>query len=344
MPPQKNKRMIACRILMFALLLLASREVASGAETTQRYESVRPLMGTTVRIVAYAQSNHEATKAFDAAFDEMHRLVEILSDYESTSEVSRLSQAGPGRVKLGPELWEVLRFSTQVSEATDGAFDVTIGPLSKAWRRMRRRHKIDSALIDQLLPAVGYKKLQLDESSQSAVLAASKMRIDLGGVAKGYIIDAGLRVLYDHDLKRALVDAGGDMAIGHAPPQSVGWKISVAQSKKLGARAMIVELANCGVATSGDAYQFVEIQGKRYSHILNPQTGYGVTSSRTVTVFAPSAMQADAWASAISVLGPRQGFAALANQTGHAAVVTTLVEKELAVEKSPNFAAWLKAH
>ncbi|TWT34541.1 FAD:protein FMN transferase [Blastopirellula retiformator] len=296
--------LLVAPILVFLLRIAAAEPSASW----QRYESVRPLMGTVVKIVAYAPSQAKAEEAINAAFAEMQRQNGILSDYEAKSEVTQLSQASPGKRQIGPELWDVLFYSEQVSQATDGAFDVTIGPLTKAWRRMRRRKEIDREAIAELLPAVGYQKLLLDPAMHTAELTAANMRIDLGGVAKGAIIDAGLRTLAKHGLQQALVDAGGDMAIGDAPPSAAGWKISVAQSKQPGAEVMLVELANCGVATSGDAYQFVQIDGKRYSHILNPQTGYGVTTSSTVTVFAPTAMQADAWASAISVMGATNGF------------------------------------
>ncbi|EAQ78887.1 FAD:protein FMN transferase [Blastopirellula marina] len=330
-------------VLILVPLLCAPLPIAHAAPL-QRFESVRPLMGTVAKVIVYADTPTAAKQAIDAAFVEMNRQIAILSDYESTSEVSRLGQASPGTTPIGPELWDVLSYSEKISHATDGAFDVTVGPLTKAWRRMRRRRQIDRQAIADLLPTVGYAKLKLDPASHTAELTIPHMRLDLGGVAKGYIIDAGLQTLRNHGLKQALVDAGGDMAIGAAPPQSAGWKISVAQSKKPGAEAMIVELANCGVATSGDAYQFVEINGARYSHILDPRTGYGVTTSRTVTVFAPTAMQADAWASAISVLGPKQGFAALAKHPDHAAAVTTLEQDKLVVEKSANLDAWLAAH
>ncbi|UUO04497.1 FAD:protein FMN transferase [Blastopirellula sp. J2-11] len=330
-------------ILILASLLCAPLPIVQAAPL-QRYESVRPLMGTVAKVIVYADSPTAAHQAIDASFAEMNRQIAILSDYESTSEVSRLGQISPGKTDIGPELWDVLSYSEKISQATCGAFDVTIGPLTKAWRRMRRRRQIDPQEIADHLPAVGYAKLKLDPASHTAELTTANMRLDLGGVAKGYIIDAGLKTLRDHGLKHALVDAGGDMALGAAPPQSAGWKISVAQSKQPGAEVMIVELANCGVATSGDAYQFVEINGARYSHILNPHTGYGVTTSRTVTVFAPTAMQADAWASAISVLGPQQGFAALAQHPNHAAAVTTLEQDKLVVEKSKNLDNWLTAH
>lgn len=330
--------------LLAAPLLFALAGVLAADPPLQRYESVRPLMGTVAKIVAYAPSQADAEKGINAAFAEMSRQIAILSDYEADSEVTLLSKSSPGARQVGPELWDVLAYSQQVSQATGGDFDVTVGPLTKAWRRMRRRQEIDPQAIAALLPAVGYQKMKLDADSHTVQLTAGDMRIDLGGVAKGSIIDAGLRTLREHGLTHALVDAGGDMAIGAAPPNSPGWKISVAQSKQADAEVMIVELANCAVATSGDAYQFVEIDGKRYSHILSPHTGYGVTTSRTVSVFAPTAMQADAWASAISVMGPTKGFAALAKQADLAAAVTTLQNGELVVEKSANFDAWITAH
>jgi len=280
-------------------------------------------MGVPFRIVLYAPDKPTADQAARAAFGRITQLNDILSDYDTDSELSRLSQtAGSGRaVQASPDLWFVLKRSQELAQRTDGAFDVTVGPVVSLWRKARREKRLPApAKLAEALKAVGYRNLVLDPQCHAARLLVPYMRLDLGAIAKGYAVDAALKVLRARGVTRALVSGGGDMVAGDPPPGKRGWRIEVAPLDVTNAPpARFVLLANAGLATSGDLFQHLEIDGKRYSHIVDPHTGIGLTDHSLVTVIAPDGITADGLSTAISVLGPEAG-ARLVEKTRGAAV------------------------
>ena len=280
-------------------------------------------MGVPFRIVLYAPDKPTADQAARAAFGRITQLNDILSDYDTDSELSRLSQtAGSVRaVQVSADLWFVLKRAQELAQRTGGAFDVTVGPVVSLWRKARREKKLpDSVKLAETLEAVGYRNLLLDPQRHAARLVVPYMRLDLGAIAKGYAVDAALKVLRARGVTRALVSGGGDMVAGDAPPGKKGWRIEVAPLDVTNAPpARFVLLANAGLATSGDLFQHLEIDGKRYSHIIDPHTGIGLTDHSLVTVIAPDGITADGLSTAISVLGPDAG-ARLAEKTRGAAV------------------------
>jgi thiamine biosynthesis lipoprotein len=264
-------------------------------------------MGTTFNIVLYSPDSALARRAADAAFTRIDSLNQRLSDYLVDSELNRLSAtAGTGQaVAISEDLWNVLSEAQQISERTEGAFDVTVGALTKLWRWGIRRNTLPPD--DELQAArnvVGYRGLILNDAAETALLRAPGMRLDLGGIAKGYATDEALDVLRSYGLSRALVDGGGDITIGDSPTDSTGWRIaltSVSSNREI--ESEYWSCSNTAIATSGATYRYVESDGVRYSHIVDPRTGMGVTAERLVTVLAPTGMRADALASAFSVLG-----------------------------------------
>lgn len=280
----------------------------AAAESLARFEFREPHMGTQFRLTFYAEGEDAANRAAKVAFDRVRQLNSILSDYDSESELSRLSRtAGSGMtVRLSTELFTVLAASQKLAQKTQGAFDVTVGPLVKLWRRARRSGKLpEEEKLTQAGESVGYRWLELEDDPPAALLKQSDMRLDLGGIAKGYAADEALAVLARHGITRAMIDAGGDLAVGAPPPEKDGWRIGVAPLKADARPSRYLSVHHCGVATSGDAFQYVEIDGHRHSHILDPRTGLGLTTRSSVTVIAPDAMTADSLASALSVLGPQ---------------------------------------
>ncbi len=242
-------------------------------------------MGTLARLVVYAAGASEARAAFERGFDRIRQLDELLSDYKPESEVSRLSTT-PTRVS--PELWTVLTHAQSVAARSQGAFDVTAGPVTLLWRQARRERRLPDP--SSALARTGYRKLRLKDGK--VWFAEPGMRVDLGGIAKGYAADEALKAC---GLRRAMAALSGDIALGAAPPGAKGWKVEFAGVTR--------ELANAGVSTSGDSEQFLELNGVRYSHIVDPRTGWPVARRGTVSVVARSAMEADAAATAVSVLG-----------------------------------------
>ena len=281
----------------------------ADADNLQRYEATQRQLGTDVQIILYAENREQAEAALGAAFARIEQLEQVLSDYDEKSESSELGRRAPMQQPepVSNDLWHALQVSQLVSQKSRGAFDVTVGPLSRLWRRARRQGELPSEeRMTVARAAVGFRFVRLYPRSQSVELLRPGMRLDFGGIGKGMAADVALEEIAARGLRIALVDCGGDMSIGDAPPGSMGWRIGVASLDSDSAERVIL-LSNVGVATSGDAHQYVEIDGTRYSHIVDPRTGIGLTTRSSVTVIAADGMLADAVASAVSVLGPRRG-------------------------------------
>jgi thiamine biosynthesis lipoprotein len=286
-------------------------------------------MGTTVRVVLYAPDRGTAESAAAAAFTRVAALDATLSDYKPDSELSRLTRDGVGqRVKVSDDLFRVLDAAQALADRSCGAFDITVGPLSQLWRRARRQVALPSP--DELArarEATGFRLLVLDRGQRTAMVSRAGMRLDAGGLAKGFAADEALGVLERRGLDRALVAVGGDLAIGEAPPGAGGWQVVLAGlSAEQSAPGSPLTLVSAGVSTSGDAEQWVEIDGQRYSHIVDPATGLGLTGHRSVSVVAWNAMTSDMLATAVSVLPTEAGTALVDETPGAAALIGVAVE------------------
>src|SRR5437667_485308 len=323
------------------LFFLACSCVATRPPELNRFEFSQPQMGLPFHVVLYAPDQVAAEAAARAAFDRIRQLNDSLSDYDTDSELSRLSQtAGSGQaVKLSDDLWFVLERSRKLAEQTQGAFDVTVGPVVSLWRKARREKKLpDPAKLAEALKAVGYQELRLDAERHTAQLLARHMLLDLGAIAKGYAADEALKVLRTRGITRALVSGGGDMAAGDPPPGKKGWRIESAPIDATNAPvARFVLLARAGLATSGDLFQHLEIDGKRYSHIVDPRTGIGLTDHSLVTVIARDGITADSLATAVSVLGPEKGVRLVEKTKGAAVHITRMPGNEIEASESPRF-------
>lgn len=296
---------------MFYWLITATALVSAPGEQLDRFVALQSHMGTKFEIVLYAPSEDHAEKAFRSAFARIAELNQVMSDYEPDSELSKLSRSAPTSepISISGDLYSVLSVAQKLSERTGGAFDVTVGPLTKLWRRAHRKEEFPAERpLEEARQATGFKNLVLDKRARAASLLKPGMRLDLGGIAKGYAGDEALRALAKLGVRRAIVNAGGDVVAGDAPPGESGWLVAVASLERDAPPSQFLRAANCSVATSGDVWQFVEIDGVRYSHILNPSTGLGLTNRSSVTIVAPNGTAADSLASAVSVLGPKAGL------------------------------------
>lgn len=276
---------------------------AMTAAPPQLFEAVEPHMGTLVSIKLYASSEAQARQAFRAAFDRIEQLDDALSDYKPQSELNRISRIAlhePARVS--DDLFRVLTAAQDLAARSDGAFDITVGPVVRLWREARAQHQLpDPDALDAALSHCGYRKLHLDARNKTVLLNEEGMRLDAGGIAKGDAADEALRAIQRLGIRSALVAMSGDLAFGDPPPGRPGWKIAVDAS------GSVLELANAAVSTSGASEQYLDANGKRYSHILDPATGIALTNNLTVSVIAPHGIVADPLATAISVLGERRG-------------------------------------
>jgi thiamine biosynthesis lipoprotein len=314
------------------LLLLPMLALAGGCHSSlKRYEFNEPKMGAGFRIVLYAKSDAAADRAARATYDRVDRLSEILNDYDGDSEISRLSQAtlnGPmtAPVKVSPELFFVLQRAYEVAEKTGGAFDVTVGPFTRLWRRSRDLGKLPSPQrLADASASVGYRRMRLDPKKHTVQLLAPNMRLDVAGLAGGYIVEECLNILKKNGVSRALIDEGGDVGVTGPPPGAKGWRIGIqslqAPDQMTGE---YVELANGFISTSGDTYRVVEIDGKRYSHIVDPRTGLGLTKRIGVTAIAREGITCDWLDTAVAVLGRQMGTEMVESIPGAAARITTI--------------------
>lgn len=301
---------IVIAVAFFALCSCAP--FAANPPAISRYEFTEPQMGLPFRMVLYAESKAQADAASAKAFARIKQLNDILSDYDPDSELSKLSRtSGSGEsVRLSKDLWTVLKRAQELAGRSRGAFDVTVGPEVNLWRKARRERKMpDETKLSAARAAVGYKKLQLDSRNHTAKLLVPNMRLDLGGIAKGYAVDEALKVLRQNKIQSALVSGGGDLAVSDSPPGKKGWRIEIAPLDTPDASPKkFVLLRNAALATSGDVFQHLEIGGKRYSHIVDPRTGIGLTDHGLVTIIAKNCATADSLATAASVLGPEAGM------------------------------------
>jgi thiamine biosynthesis lipoprotein len=307
-----------------ALLVLSTAAAAIASPPPGRYTFTEVHMGTRFKIIAYAAEEKTANEAVKAAFTRIGQLDGIMSDYKPSSELMRLcARAGGPPVTVSQDLLAVLAKGQEVSRLSDGAFDVSVGPIVRLWRRARKTQQMPPAdKLKAALSLVGYQNIELDEAKRTIRLAKPGMLLDLGGIAKGYAADAALEVLRKHGVTSALVAASGDIAVSDAPPESPGWKIGIGPllDPDSASKDFLI-LANAAVSTSGDAEQAVEIDGKRYSHIVDPRTGIGLVGHMSVTVVARRGMQADSLTKVVSVLGPEKGFGIIDRFDGVASLV-----------------------
>jgi thiamine biosynthesis lipoprotein len=311
-----------------ALLLILAAPAAEPKLT--RYSYTEPHMGTAYKIIVYAPDEAAAKEAAAAAFARVAELDGIMSDYKPASELMKLcAKAGGDPVKVSDDLWTVLERAREVAKRSDGAFDVTVGPIVRLWRRARRTHEMpDPDDLARAKALVGYDKVKLDPLAHTVQLTKKGMQLDLGGIAKGYAADQALLVLKKHGLSRALVAAGGDIRVGDAPADAEAWTIGIAPVEDPESKPKkYLLLTNAAVSTSGDAEQYVEIGGKRYSHIVDPKTGLGLVGRMTVTVVAPDGITSDSLTKVVAVLGPEKGFPIIEETKGVSGYVVRKTDK-----------------
>jgi thiamine biosynthesis lipoprotein len=312
-----------------------------GHAASARICQTQRLMGVPWTITVYAESADAGRAAIAAGFAEVARLERILSDYDPESELSRLSARAPTAVPVpvSDDLWRVLGRAIEIRDATGGAFDPTVGPLTSLWRQARRSGRLPlPGKLAAAREAVGPGTLRLIPDGHGVVLTRPVMRLDLGGIGMGYAVDRTLAVLHRHGITAAMVDASGDIAVTEAPPGTAGWRIAVAPLRPSSTGPGIATVGDAGehlllehaaVTTSGDAFQAVEIEGRRYSHIVDPRTGVGVAGPAAVTVIAADCTTADAMATAASVLGPDQAVAVIDGTPGCAARFVSMEDGKL---------------
>lgn len=274
-----------------------------------RFEYTQIHMGGRVNLTVYAPDQATAEAAATAAFRRFAEIEQVASDYRNTSEISQLVRQPVGvPIRVSEDLATLLASSQRLARQTRGGFDITASPVVRLWREARRTGVMPSAAaMNEARARVGYRFLRFDARMRTVTLLRPDLQLDFGGIAKGYAADEALRALNMAGVSRALIQAGGDIVAGEAPPGQAGWRVGVP-----GLAGTVFGLRNQALSTSGDRFQRVEIDGRVYSHIVDPRTGLGLTNRRQATVLARRGIESDALATAACVVGP--GFESVADR------------------------------
>jgi thiamine biosynthesis lipoprotein len=268
---------------------------AGCAHRSDRVRRAQPLLGTYVVISARGEN---ANTAVSAAFEEIRRIDALMSLHRVDSELVKLNARVTETVS--EDLFKVLVKAREISELTDGSFDVTIRPLADLWGFIWKEYRLPTT--DELastLPKVDYRLVQLDPARRTVRFARDGVSIDLGGIAKGYAVDCAIEKLRSMGITNAMVRAGGDLRVMGE------WTVQIEDPQKEGKRTTI-QLKDAAISTSGDYENYFVIDGKRYSHILDPRTGLPVQDVAACTVIAPTCMESDALATGLFVYGPER--------------------------------------
>ncbi|MFQ5956795.1 MAG: FAD:protein FMN transferase [Candidatus Brocadiales bacterium] len=298
----------------------------SPQEPLELLKETRLVMGTYAEVSVYGSDKENAAQAVREAFEEMERLDGLMSNYRPTSELSRINrEAAQSPTSCDPELLRVLEVSLGYSTLTKGAFDITVEPLVSRWGFYDGKVRVpDADEIDSILPAVSYKNINILGYGDSILISFRHpdTKIDLGGIGKGYAVDKAVEVLKRRGITSALVNLGGNIyALGH-PPGAKAWKVGVQHPRQKDVLLGYLELEDMGVATSGDYERFFTIDGKRYSHIIDPRTGMPSRGVVSVTVAASSATEADALSTGAFILGRKHGVKLLKDRDGAGGIIT----------------------
>jgi FAD:protein FMN transferase len=350
------------------IILLIINSLSTFSQS-KKYTFSQPKMGSPLNITLYSDDSVKANQIATEVYKIADSLNLIYSDYLENSELNLLSKkSGTNEfTKVSPALWDILNLSVKASQKSKGAFDITVGSVVKLWRKARKEKVLpEENILKNTLQGVGYQYIILDSTTRAVKLLQPNTQLDLGGIAKGYVAQVIVDFCVKEGIEKVLVDAGGDLAMRVAPPAPDGgafsskylsdsWSkvppsrvrglhfrigVAIPNSEELIPRHLILQ--NQAVATSGNMYQFVEIGGKKYSHIVNPCTGLGVTHQRNVTVIAPDGAIADWLATACSVLSVKKALRLIKSMPNCELLMTEIRKEKLRMWQSEGFERYLE--
>ncbi len=320
----------------------------NGSSPLQQFKETRMQMGTLVSITVFERKKDTAEKAIDLAFNRIAEIENLMSNYKEDSELSMINRKASAEfVPLTQDTFTVIKKAIEFSRLSRGAFDITCGPLCKLWKDAGKSGRLPTnEELEKILNVVGYNKINLNVEKQALSFQSTSgggMELDVGGIAKGYAVDEAIRVLKGHGIESALVEAGGDLYAMGTKPGGKHWLVGIQDPLHPdNAETFLgkLKIKDCAVATSGDYQRFVVINGKKYSHIVNPLTGWPVKNVPSVTVIASDATTADALATALSVMGAKEGIELAQSIPGVEALIISLSNNQLQYTRTPNFAAF----
>jgi thiamine biosynthesis lipoprotein len=288
-------------------LWLSPGQPAAQPKELLRLEEHLDAMGSTYTVALYGYDGEQMEAAVEAAFNEVKRLDGMLSNYRPGSDLSEVNRNAAERpVKVTPELFELLTKCLEYSRASEGTFDITVGPLMKVWGFYKGTGRLPGKdEVARALEKVGYRKVILDAATRSVRFARPGVELDPGGIGKGYAVDQMVGVLKENGIGSALVSAGGSSiyALGTPKNEGPGWEVKIRDPKDARKTAATVYLKNESMSTSGSYEKFFEAEGRLYSHIMDPRTGYPAGGVLSVSVIGPTTLETEAWTKPYFILG-----------------------------------------
>ncbi|MFL6438259.1 MAG: FAD:protein FMN transferase [Terriglobales bacterium] len=288
-------------------------------KSSEMFVQSRNAMGTVFSIYMYARDEEHAETCFEAAFEEIERLEETLSHYRPSSELSRINRlAAHHAVTTDPEVFALLETAIDYSRRSNGAFDITVGPLMRAWGFFRGEGRYpQSQELQAAREHVGFEKVHLDVPTRTLRFAVPGVELDLGAIGKGYAVDRAVIILREAGIDAALVDAGSSTlyAMG-APPAKDGWTVRVPEPRDRSQTISTVTLRNESLSTSGSYEKCFELEGQKYCHVMDPRNGMPVQGVLQATLISSDSTSTDALSNAMFVMGPRAGIKLIATVVG----------------------------
>ena len=295
------------KTLIFIFLFMF---LVSAVAQEKKYDRTLKLMGSRFDISVIATSEQDANNYIDLAIAEIERIENLISSWNGHSETSKINQnAGIKPVKVSAELFDFINRSLQISKITEGAFDISYASMDNIWKFDGSMTKMPSAeAIKKSVEKVGYHNIVLDYNKQTVFLKVKGMKIGFGAIGKGYAADMAKKLLQNRGVKAGLINASGDLNCWGKQPDGISWKVGITNPLNKNKMYSWFDLDNQAVVTSGNYEKFVQFDEKKYSHIINPKTGYPANGIISATVFAPKAELADALATSVFVIGTSVGI------------------------------------
>ncbi len=353
---QNSSRRVAIKIAVTVVILTGVYFFVAGKmrRPVEIDGGYREVMGTLARVVVVVKHQWQGKRCIEAGFEQLKRIDAMMSDYKNDSELSRVNrEAFANPVKVSPELFEVLQKSVKFSRLSNGAFDVTVGPLVDLWHKAGEANVVpDENTLAAAKACVGFEKLILDANERTVRFAVKRMRLDLGGIAKGYAVDKAVEAMRREGAIGGMVCASGDIRCFGKPADKDTWQVGLQNpvaanppdsNGAVGAEQvlMVLKMNDMAVSTSGDYRRFVTIDGKRYSHIIDTSTATGANKLGSDTILAATDVDADALSTAVNVMGAEKGLVLVESLDGVEAILIT-AGPEYKILKSGGADAYLR--
>ncbi len=321
-------------IIILALIVFAVFRILNPEDSgsgIQRFSKTELLMDTVFEIAVFTEDEAEGNRLLREAFSEVRMLEKTLSRFISGSEVDNINQAaGENPVEISSDSLQVIKEGIYLGEVSQGSFDITIAPLMDLWGFSTGEQRVPTPEeIEETLLLIDYTEVDINEQRNTVYLPREGMSLDLGGIAKGYIVDRIIQYLESQDVETAFVNAGGDIRVIGNRPDGTPWRIGIRSPRNREGQDLIavIPISDQAVVTSGDYERFFTSDGIRYHHILDPSHGYPAAEAISVSIVARECMAADGLSTAIFVLGPQKGIELLESLPGIEGIIIDTEEK-----------------